>query len=477
MQEGLQCVYSPAKPRQSKASPAEQEVPAQPAAPAAVPDEEPEDLGSPGFHSVPANEPVPEPVHEPVREPVSDHFHQQVNETANEPIPEPVHPEIESPSRTFTQSHGIYQQHSSGLTFPQAGTTSSSELAQSSIPSAPVEYAAPSASEISENSLSNYTYPAPAGRAGPEYLEQTTSSVEQVQQVQRGTSVSQPTSRRSLPTSQPSHQSPVAGATMNPQSSWQSMPGSSAAAVSATRTSPGVFRTKKPAPVTQAYDDFRQHTSSWANTNQSASQGMQTTRASLSQIAAQPARAKSRQSNWAQSHTPVNSMSAVRPGQSQGTGLSDDSGYGSAAATQQSASVDSYNNYNQYQSAASAQQDSSSDRIAYQPYTNNQTSASSNSYSSFDNHDTRLSTTASSALSTPTSQNVASSYQSNSVTAPSTTQWGSATSASQARNSRAYNATQAASTTSSYNMSSNSQQSQLIQGFNVRPPPSNQARS
>ncbi|GAB1318914.1 Zn(2)-C6 fungal-type domain-containing protein [Madurella fahalii] len=458
--EGLQCVYSAAKPKQSKAPPAEQEAPGQSAA-TAVPDEEPEDLGAPGFHTVAVGGPVHEPIHE------------QVNETVNEPISDPVHHETASPSNTLAQSHGIYQ-HSSRLTFPQVGATTTSEPPQSSTPSAPMGYISHSLSETPENSLHGYTYSTQADRAAPEYTEKTTIAVEQVQ---RGKSVPQPASRRSLPTSQSSHLTATTDTTMNAQSSWQSMSGQPTMAVSATRTSPRQSRMKKPALGSQGYGDLQQRVSSWVTANQPTPETTQPMRTSPSQAAAPPGRSKSRQSR-VQNHTTVHSIPAARPGQSQGTQpLADNSGYESAATAQQPTSTDGYNSYNQYPSAASTQPDSSSDRITYQPYTNNQASTSSNSYSSFDNYNICLANPASSTMPTPAPQTVASSYPSTSVAGTNTTQWGGAASTSQARNPRIYNATQAtAGTSSSHNMSSNPEQSQLSQGFNAHPQLSTQAR-
>ncbi|KXX79196.1 hypothetical protein MMYC01_203679 [Madurella mycetomatis] len=461
--EGHQCVYSPAKLRQSRVRPEVQDAPGQSAA-IEIPEEIPEDLDSPGVHTVAVGEPVHEPVHAPAHE----HFYRHVNETVNEPISDLVPHQIASPSSTVTQSHSIYQ-HFSGLTFPQVGETPTSELPQSSMPSAPIEYVSHPAPEAPEDPLHDYTYPTEANRANPEYAEQAAAAAEQVQ---RGNSPSHPASRHSLLTSQPSHLTTTTGAAMNAQNSWQSTSGQPTAAASATGSSPRQSRTKKPAPASQAYDDLRQCTSSWATVNQSTPQTTQPVRASPSEATAPPARAKPRQSRI-QSHTPVNGMAAVQPDQSQESqSLTESSGYESAAAAQPSISADGYNSYDQYPSAANAQPDSFSDRIPYQPYADNQASA----YSSFDNYNTSLANPVSSTISTPASQVVISSYPSTSVAAPSTIQWGAAASTSQAEDSCVYNAAQAAAGTSSYNTPSNPQQPQPQQGFNVRHQPSAQAK-
>ncbi|KAG7287915.1 hypothetical protein NEMBOFW57_007433 [Staphylotrichum longicolle] len=167
-------------------------------------------------------------------------------------------------------------------------------------------------------------------------------------------------------------------------------------------------------------------------------------------------------------------MPAARQTPTQGTqGLAHNSGYASAAPTEQASSAQNYN-YNQYQSG-NTQDSTSSDRVAYQPYSNNPPGAQSSSYSSSDNYNARVPNAASSTLSGSLSQNVASSYHSNPAATTNNAQWGTSTPTPQARNTRGYNNTQSA-TSSAYN-SSHTPQSQSLQGFSVRPQPQTQPRS
>ncbi|KAK4236974.1 hypothetical protein C8A03DRAFT_45098 [Achaetomium macrosporum] len=483
--EGVACVYSAAPPRRSKAAEA---APPMISAPtdAQTPNDAAEDSASPGLHAQRASQAVHESVDESVNEPGQ--FHEQfsghhLQETVDMPGSELVSHQMEQPSAGFTQTDSIYE-HSSGLSFPQVSTATSTEPPQPSMPPATMEsismdYMSNSISETPEAPLQNFTYPQPSAthQDGSGYGEQTTPVVEQDQS--RSSAGQASTARRGLPTGQPSHGSGTSSGSTNTQSSWQAMSGAPSKAESAAGSSPRQSRAKRPAPVSQAYDNLQQRqAASWANANQSVSQTAQPAQESPRQAAAQVARAKSRQSNRAQSHTPVNSMSTARQAQPQGgQSVVDSSGYSSSAATQQPGSSQGYNNFGQYQSG-NTQAESSSDRITYQPYSNNQTSAQPNAYSSFDSYGTPLPNAASSNTSTSASQNVASSYPSNSALTSNASQWGASTSTSQARNARAYNATQSASSgNTSYNRSSNTPQSQSLHGFNVRPQQSTQARS
>jgi hypothetical protein len=443
--EGVACVYAPPKPRQSKGAEAVPVPEAPEQASAEMPNDEPDDLGSPGSHTETADQPIHEPQ-------VQDQFHG----------PDSMAHQAETPSAVFNQSHGMY--HSSGLSFPQATATSVSGYVQPSMTStavnASMEYTSNSVSEAPETSMHSFNYPLP-----PTSTEQPNVAVESSQRGSSGGQAS--TSRRSLPTGQSSRASGASDANMGAHNNWQTM---AATPTQATRTSPRQSRANKPAPVSQAYDDVRQQqASSWATAAQSVPQTPQPARNSPSQTVAQPARAKSRQGNRGQSHTPVNNMSTARQAQPQS--IADNTGYASAAATQQPSSTQSYSHYNQYQSG-NTQADSSSDRLAYQPYSNHTPAQTqSTSYSSFDSYNTRLP----SATSSSGTQNVASSYPSNSGAASNTTQWGASTSTAQARNARAYNAMQSASGTG-YSTTSNTQ-SQSLQGFSVRPQPPTTTRS
>ncbi|KAK4126205.1 hypothetical protein N657DRAFT_670298 [Parathielavia appendiculata] len=434
LEEGVACVYAPSRPRQSKVAEAEA-VPVSTApeqANAQMPNEEPDDLGSPGFHTETAEQPILEPVQ------IQEQFHAHEHQTANAPVSETTALEAETPSAVFNQTHGIYQ-HPFGLSFPQAA----------------------------ETLVHGYSYLVP-----PTSTEQSSIAAESGQ---RGSSGGQPsTSRRSLPAGQSSHATGVSDTTMGAQNSWQTMSANPTQATSATRISPGQSRAKKPVPVSQAYDDVRQQqASSCTSASQSVSQASQPPRGSPSQTAAQPARATSRQGNRGQSHPPVNSVSAAPQVQSEGTQPIADNNteYTPNAAAQESGSAQSYSQYSQYQ-GGNTQADSSSDRLAYQPYSSNQiaTQTQPTSYSSFDNYNTRLPNTATPSLATPGTQNIASSYPANSGAASDRAQWGSSTATAQARNTQAYNAMQPASGTG-YNTSSNAPQSQSLQGLSVTPQP------
>ncbi|KAK3990109.1 hypothetical protein QBC44DRAFT_369431 [Cladorrhinum sp. PSN332] len=462
--QGWECNYSHRQRGGPRESAAGDEVIEEAPAPAPVPepaveivDDEPEDLGSPGFHS--AHEHVQEPLQEPTHVPDL-HSHQ-----------------IESPSDSFSQVHNIYT-HSAGLGFPQAGTIP--EASHTNMTSAGMEstYTSASIPETPSAILPDFIYPPQPQQPQVDYQEQTATAVQPTQhhqpQPQHTNNTASPQTRtrprRSLPTSQPSYSNSANTATFNDHNdNWQSM-GASSAAVS-TRTSPRQARKK--AVVSQAYDDVRQQSSGWTNAKHSAARTTQPVQnTSPYQATAQLARAKSRQGNRSQTHTPVNSMSAGRqpPSQPSQT-MSNNTGYSTTTASQPPSSNQGYNYNQQYSTTntgSTARNESSNDRIAYQPYSNNQpASTNANSYSSFDNYNARPTNNASNLV----SQNVASSYSGTSIT-PSTGQWGPAPSTStQARNAHTYNSNQAASLSTSYMNTSNTQPSTSIQGFNVRPQP------
>ncbi|KAK4165901.1 hypothetical protein QBC43DRAFT_23574 [Cladorrhinum sp. PSN259] len=449
-----------------------EDAPAPAPAPVPVPDPvveiigdgEPEDLGSPGFHTHSVPEHIQEPIHQPVHEPIQEPNH----------VPDLHSQQIESPSDSFSQVHSIYN-HSSD--FPQTDTVP--EASHSNMPSAGTDssYISTSIPETPSAVLPDFIYSPQPQQPQVDYQEQTTTSIQSTQHHQpqpQHTSIASPQTRtrrrRSLPTSQPSYLNSTNSTTVNSHNDdWQSM-GSSTAAVRTT-TSPREVRKK--APVSQAYDDMRQQSSGWATATHPPAQTTQPVQnTSPYQASSQIARAKSRQGNRSQTHTPVNSMSAVRqpPSQPNQT-VSNNAGYSTTTAAQSSTSNQGYD-YNQQYSTAStgptARYDSSNDRIAYQPYSNNQpASNTSNSYSSFDNYKAGPANN----TSNPVTQNVASSYSATS-TAPSTGQWGTASSGSaQARNAHTYNTNQAASANTSYINTSNTQPSTPMQGFSVRPQP------
>lgn len=353
---GATCVYPAPKLRHSKVAEAQPEPQpeAQPEAPEpAIPEnEEPDDLPSPGFHT----EPVAQAVHEPLNEHVQ-HHEGHVHETV-----------LETPSAAFEPSHNIYQH--SGLSFPQVNTAATTEYNQlgvssTAMDSTPTDYVS---NTVSDN-FAYHQHPPSAPKVTSVYADQTAPAAQYTHSTSTGIQPS--TTRRGLPTNQPSHSNGMNTAATDTQNTWQSMSSTTAPTATPTRTSPRMSRAKKPAPA-QAYDDMRQQQpSTWATANQSISQPAQPVRNSPSQTAAQPARAKSRQSNRAQTRTPVNNSSVTRATQPQTTqSYSSLSGYASTGVTQQPTSAQSYNNYTSYHSG-NTRADSTSDRVSYQPHSNN----------------------------------------------------------------------------------------------------------
>jgi hypothetical protein len=424
--EGVVCIYPPSKPRQSKAAEANPGAVEQVGA--EIPNDELGGAGSSGLDTAPVVQTAEEPA--PVDEPVQGHYDDHLHQTVNVQVPETTVHQAETPSDVFNQVHGIYQ-HPSGLSFPQVSATSSTEVTQPSIPSAVEQgYMSNPGPEVPEASLHGYTQPRP--QAAHQKPAPT------VEQGRRGSSGTQATaSRRSLPAGQPAN-GRNASATTDNQNEWQSV---SSTPAQATRTSPRQTRVKKPVPVSKAYDDSRQQSASaWGSVGQSAV--TQPTHNSPIQAAVQPARATSRQNN--RSPPTAAQTSSVQPNPAQDY------------------------SYSQYQNG-NTQAEPSGERVAYQPYST-QTSNQLSSYST-DNYDARTSNTTSSTYPAAASQNVASSYSSNPAATTSTAQWTAPTSTPQSRNTHAYNASQSAVGGGSYNAASNPPQSQAIQGFNVRPPP------
>ncbi len=441
--DGAVCAYSLARrPKKAAEDPAESADPVE----AEMPNEEPDDLGSPGFHADSVGQPAHEPFHNAVGHDHFDGHAHQANEHVSETIPE-------TPSNVFDHPHTVYH-HASGLSFPQTSPSSAPEPTHSS--AASTAMMPPSMDYLSESRSHNFHSQPPAAPQASGYAEQAPPPFEQGLRPSSRAQAS--TSRRPLPIGQPSHGNGASSADLETQSSWQPMSSTPAQPVSALRTSPRQSRAKKSAPASQSYDDLRpQQASSWVSANQSVPVTAQPARNSPNQTAAQPARSKSRQSSRTQNHTPA-----------------DNSGYASAATTQQPSSTQSYS-YNQYQSG-NTQADASSDRVAYQPYTNNQTTGQSNSYSSFDNYNSRVPNTTASTSSASWSQNVASSYASNPAATTSTAQWGSSTSTPQTRTARGYDTTQS-TTGTAYTSSNTSQPQSRLQNFNPHPQPQAQTSS
>ncbi|KAM7206828.1 hypothetical protein V8F20_002534 [Naviculisporaceae sp. PSN 640] len=475
---GITCFYPLAKPRASRVSQAaaveeeeEAEPPQAPQAPAPQAmdiDDEPEDLGSPGFH-----DPAPEP------------------STMISPAPDPP------AASTYPQPSGGYDSHS-GFLFPD----SVGHDVHSGISGTSLDYLSNAATDTS---LHNYTYPTPVQQTPVPVPE---PPVPAVQPEPEPPAMSTRTkSRRSLP-SAPMSQTSSANNNHNvtgQATSWQTA-SQTADITPANRRSPRQSRTRKPFQnqsqnfssqnqnqpsthntVSPAYDDLRQQSSGWPAVTQSTTPiplpatAQQMT--SPYQTAAQPARAKSRQSNRAQTQTPVQNMSTARPAQTQvSKPLTDNSGYGHAPTTGDTSTTSGYDNYSQYQNTRA---DSTNNRVAtYDQYTTNPTSAMSNSYSSYDSYNTRPSNnTTSSVLQNPVPQANTTSYNTQPAAPTSnTSHWGSNTgssSLSQPRNTQSYNTTSNTQPSSTARSSSsylaapatNQQQSQVLQGFSVRPQP------
>ncbi|KAK3369135.1 hypothetical protein B0T24DRAFT_532926 [Lasiosphaeria ovina] len=461
LEEGLSCYYAPAKPRQSRAAKSVEED-IEPATEPAVEsvelaavnvdmdvDDEPEDLGSPGFHTEPAELPPSEL----------------------------VSPPVESASVNFQHSHGMYQ-HSTGLTYPRA-----TETRQPSLPPGPIEYIP---TTVEDTSMQNYTYPPPAEPSHMGYTEQPATIVQQGPPPIEKTRSSR--SRRSLSSGPAANVTSTNNGTGGTQlDNWQTVnqtvtttPAPAPAPAPRLRTSPRRTRAKQSVVQesgSQGYDDVRQN-SSW----QTASQPVAQNTAQLAHnppYGGQPTRAKSRQSNRAQTYTPVQSVSAARPSQPQASqALPENTAYTSTTAADSTAAA-GYSGYTEY---PSAQADTANNRVAYEPYTHSPPSAVPNSYSSYDSYNMRsANANSSTALSNPVAQGVTSSYTNSSTAAmaSSATQWGTASSASQPRDSHSCNANPSTSSgTSSYNMSStNTQQPQSLQGLSVRPTSTTQTRS
>ena len=138
LEEGVACVYPPGKPRQSKAAEATREAASEVPEPvdSEMANNEPDDLGSPGFQTashVPAtDEPEIQSVNGPAEQPAHNHFAGH----GGAQVSEPSSHQIDSPSATFNQGHGIYQ-HPSGLTFPRVAATATPQPPPAQCPVGP----------------------------------------------------------------------------------------------------------------------------------------------------------------------------------------------------------------------------------------------------------------------------------------------------------------------------------------------------
>ncbi|KAM7202865.1 hypothetical protein V8F33_002523 [Rhypophila sp. PSN 637] len=465
------CSYPLAKPRPGRVSQVtmeqeqEQEEIEAPEHPTAIDDDdEPEDLGSPGFH-----DPAPEPsmMISPAQEP---------------PAPSSYPP----PSASYDTS---------GFGFPE----NVAHDVHSGIAPASMDYMTASATD---NSLHNFTYPAPVQQTAVPIPEPPAPTIQP--EPEPPAMSTRTKSRRSLPSGPVSQQPSSANNNSTASghgSSWQSA-SQAADLTSASGRSPRQSRTRKPfqsqsqnqnqssthGAVSQAFDDIRQ-TAGWPAVTQSTTPiplpatSRQVT--SPYQTAAQPARTKSRQSNGAQTHSPAQNITTVRPSQTQATKpVADNSGYGHTASAGDTSAAAGYDNYSQYQTTRA---DSTSNRVtSYDQYTTNPTATISNSYSSYDNYNSRPSnTTTSSVLQNPVPQAANTSYNNQPAsTTSNTSHWGSGSASSgvaQPRNSQSYNNSGNNNQPSSTSRSSSSYlaapatnqqpQSQILQGFSVRPQP------
>lgn len=359
--------------------------------------------------------------------------------------------QAETPSAVFNTSHSIYH-HPSGLSFPDVHETGTGDVAQPGVLSnasaepTSVGYIPSSTAENSDTSLHAFAYPQPpsaqnstsgygdsTGRlSGPNYS--------------RNTEKQAPISGTSLPGGQAPRAPEPSTIATDQQSSWSSLANTTSQPAKA---SPRRARAKKPATISQGYDDIRRQPTptNKGSASQSTSRTARTARDSPNQPPAQPARAASRQSNRA------------------------------ATVTPQPAIPDQAHGYSQYQTAENTEAESSMDRISYQPYSH-RGSNQQGSYSSAENsYNVRAPTTAAPTYPETVSQNVASSYPMNPSTTTSTAQWSASTSSPQTRNAHVYNATQSAAANTSYNTASNTSQSQMLQDFSVRPTASQPRKS
>jgi len=404
-------------------------------------DNEPDDLPSPGFYTEPAVLPPSQIIDPPV-----------------------------GVAPTF-QSTGLYHHQVSGLSFPAGASPAIEETHDSHgyIASVNATAGAP---------LNSYSYPPPLTETNISYSEQPATTVQPMQQPGTG----RQRSRRALPSGPPApdRTAGLNGATAQ-TGSWQSMP-NSPKMTPAVASNPSPRQQAKRAqpptrnPAAAAYDDARQQ-SNWNATPVSAANEASYTSPSLP--AAQVARAKSRQSIRNQSRTPVQNAPASRQPQAAQANQAHTgaASYPAASSVANSASVESYD-YSQY---SNNKTESTSNTVAYEPYSQQPTSTATSSYSSYGAYNSRSADGA--ATHSQASQTVASSYNATTATAPSTSHWLTANS-SQSRTTQPFNHNTGSNGTS-YNMGSSNATSQAqaqaraqaLQGFSVRPQPPTQTKS
>ncbi|ESA42884.1 hypothetical protein GE21DRAFT_5820 [Neurospora crassa] len=509
---GLQCHYALERKVKDISPESEAEPEAQSEPVVVEADEEPEGLGSPGFHNEPAHH---EPAsHEPFNQEQDSHDSIDNNMPHGLPTSGLVSPQPES-ATTYHQPSDLYQQFNSSV-----DASATPEVAHTGVTPAAMDYMH---SSVTDNSLHNFSYtqpqsepePASAPVPEPEPIPEPVPVVEQPPPVQHTSNYAQQSSstqaggrtRRSLP-SGPSVQSGAMNGhtTHAPTESWTPVPVPTIPAAYQNKPSPRASRARKPAPAapqtsmqnmtqhrtqntvqqpaSQAFDDLRQ-ASSWSSVPQPTIPAQKTSqqqaRTSPYQAAAQAVRASSRQGNRSQNHTPVQQQTSAPGRHSQlqaSQSHTDNSNYQSNTGVAASTSVGNYDSYSQYPTSSS-RTEATNTRMNYEPYTN-PSSTTSNSYSSYDTYNTR-SSTKTPVASLSAAQPTASSYNTNTATAtPSTSQWGSSTSVPQTRSSArsTYDTNPTTSASNQYNMTpSNPPQSSSLQGFNVRPQSMAQTRS
>ncbi|KAK3954650.1 hypothetical protein QBC32DRAFT_80395 [Pseudoneurospora amorphoporcata] len=505
---GSQCHYALERKVKDIFAGSDAEAEAQPEPAAIEVEDEPEGLGSPGFH----NEPVHgEPAsHEPLNQ-EQDNHDMIDNMPHGLPTSGLVSPPLES-STAYHQPSDIYSHFNSSV-----DASATPEITHTGVAPATMDYLH---SSVNDNSLHNFSYtqpqpepePAPAPVPEPEPIPEPVPVVEQSPPVQHTSHYAQQSSstqlggrtRRSLSSGPSLHSGATSGhRTHAPTESWTPVPVPVIPPAYQSKPSPRASRARKPVPaapqtsvqnttqhraqntvqqpVSQAFDDLRQ-TTSWTPVPQPTIPVQKTTqqqaRTSPYQAAAQTVGTSSRQGNRSQNHTPVQQQTSVSGRHSQlqtSQSHTDNSSYQSNTGATASSSVGNYDNYSQYPTSTS-RTEATNTRMNYEPYTN-PPSTTSNSYSSYDTYNTR-SSTKTPVASLSAAQPTASSYNTNTATAaPSTSQWRSSTSTRSSTRST-YDTNPTTSASNSYNVpSSNTQQSSSLQGFNVRPQSTTQTRS
>lgn len=447
----------------------------EPPAPGQHVDEEPDDLPLPGWSMDPVQN--------------SNGVPQEQDMSA----PSMEAPSID-PAPMFSEpSSGLYRSES-GLIFPRpVAQTDITQLSQGHDLSAngfvyPQSLTPPSVSTLPAQHSSTERQPAVA------FSEQTAPPSTHDAYAPSGTSPRQARakSRRSLLTEQPAtyrerepasntNASATAWQTVNnhvpgPESSSLVMAPDSTTAASSTEVSstrPTSLRLpvqETPDPVPTTYSQSQPHAyntthhapsaAAYSASSQRDSQpSPQTqTRNSPYQAAAQLALAKSRQSQRAQTLTPVQDTNLRQPVQAPAAQpVTNASTAYTSSSTAASTSGVTYDLYPQY---SNTRAEPATSRLAYEPYTNQPASNANGQYQAY-SYSNRSSNTASSAKPNPVSQTISASY--NSTVSPTAAQWNTAS--TQSSHARSYSNSRGASASTS----SQQAQPQILQNLNVRP--------